>query len=252
MIADCFTFFNELDILKIRLVELYPVVDRFVLVENNKTFRGHDKPYFFEENKGFYDEFLDKIIHIKLEDPGQFNSDHRRDPWEREYWQRNSISLGIKDLEDEDIIIVSDVDEIPRRSVISKLDPQPIQRLNMRAYYYGLNVYGGGEGASKATRKKFFTTAQEIRATDPPEIEDAGWHFSYLGDAEHISNKFKAFSHWELDIPTITSVSNIYDRMSRGVDLWGREEKHQIVEIDDTWPEEVKNNLEYYKKYIRS
>ena len=67
-IYDCFIFFNELDLLEIRLSELYNYVDYFVIVEANKTFKGKSKPFYFEENKQKYKKYLDKIIHVKVYD----------------------------------------------------------------------------------------------------------------------------------------------------------------------------------------
>jgi len=67
MIYDCFSFFNELDLLEIRLHELDPVVDKFVLVEASKTFQGKDKPLFYDENKERYKEFSEKIIHVVVD-----------------------------------------------------------------------------------------------------------------------------------------------------------------------------------------
>ena len=69
MIFDCFTFFNELDILEIRLNEMAPMVDRFVLVEARKTFQGADKPLYFDQNKARFTPFLDKIEHVIVDFP---------------------------------------------------------------------------------------------------------------------------------------------------------------------------------------
>lgn len=251
MIIDGFTFFNELDVLKIRLEELYPVVDRFVIVEGSLTFRGNPKPFYYEENANLYEKYWDKIHHVKVHGNHSTSLDKRRQSWEREYYQRNQIAQGFFGTQPDDIVIISDVDEIPRRSAIAQLNPEPIQRFLLKQFYYGINVYAGSCGASKATRIKYFTTAQGTRNTDPPGIEDAGWHFSYLGDADHISTKFKSFSHWELDIPEITNVAKINQRMSKIQDLWGQNHGYERVEIDDTYPEAIKDDLEYYAKYIR-
>ena len=68
MIYDCFTFFNELDILEIRLNTLYDTVDYFVIAEANKTHTGKEKDYVFEKNQARFSNFLDKIIYIKVDD----------------------------------------------------------------------------------------------------------------------------------------------------------------------------------------
>ena len=71
MVYDCFQFFNELDILKIRLNVLSPVVDRFVISEATETFSVLKKPLYYEENKEMFAEFADKIIHVVVEDTPQ-------------------------------------------------------------------------------------------------------------------------------------------------------------------------------------
>ncbi len=68
MVYDCFQFFNELDILKIRLNVLAPIVDRFVISEATETFSGLKKPLYYEENKYLFAEFADKIIHVVVDD----------------------------------------------------------------------------------------------------------------------------------------------------------------------------------------
>ena len=113
MIIDCFTFWKELDILEIRLNELYDTVDKFVLVEASRTQSMLPKPYYFEENKSRFEKFLDKIIHVKVDD----ELDVSKNPWVFDIHQRTCIKRGlstIENLSDEDFILVSDVDEIPK------------------------------------------------------------------------------------------------------------------------------------------
>lgn len=85
ILFDCFTFFNELDLLEIRLEELSSVVDWFVLVEATRTFSGRPKPLYFEENKERYSKFLHKIVHVKL----GYMPEKPSSAWELEAFQRN-------------------------------------------------------------------------------------------------------------------------------------------------------------------
>jgi beta-1,4-mannosyl-glycoprotein beta-1,4-N-acetylglucosaminyltransferase len=251
VIVDGFTFFNELDILSIRLEELYPVVDKFVVVESDITFRGKPKPYYFEQNQKMYYKYMDKIEYVKLQDSNTYNSDEHLAPWEREKWQRNQIGQGFAGLDEDAMVIVSDVDEIPRRSTLQGLEVQEITSINMDMYYYSLNVYGGKWGAAKILPKRLFTTAQEMRAFEAKKwIDDAGWHFSYLGDPASIAMKIQSFSHWELDTPTVTDLEAIKRRMQSVQDIWGHGENYTLVDVDDSYPEAVKNSPEYFKKYI--
>lgn len=117
MIYDCFTFFNELDILDIRLHEMSPVVDKFVLVEAKKTFQGDSKPLYFSENKRRYAKFSDKIIHVVIDFPDDIEkvTPYRHTAsitWAREFYQRDQISQGLVAAQPGDLIIISDVDEI--------------------------------------------------------------------------------------------------------------------------------------------
>ena len=84
-VVDCFTFYNELEILELRFLELYDVVDKFIIVEANKTFKGDFKPFILEENKLRFEKWWDKVAHIKVYIP-----DNLTDAWSREKYQRNS------------------------------------------------------------------------------------------------------------------------------------------------------------------
>ncbi len=141
-IIDCFPFFNELDILEIRLNELYDSVDYFVLVEASKTQSLIDKPFYFEQNKERYSKFLNKIIHVKIEDCPK--NSHT---WEMENFQRNSILLGlgkIKDLNDQDIIIISDLDEVVSSNSIASIKSQNLNvgaiALDFFVYFFNLKT----------------------------------------------------------------------------------------------------------------
>ena len=130
MVLDCFIFYNELKMLKFRMTELNDYVDYFVLVEGTRTFSGDEKPLFFKENEEMFSEFKDKIIYVcddSMPYSGHEKSTEKDSPfyketWEREKHQRNSIDLGIQQLEeklsDSDVILVSDCDEIPSPAVI--------------------------------------------------------------------------------------------------------------------------------------
>lgn len=250
MKVDCFIFFNELDVLKIRFEELYDVVDRFVLVESDKTFRGQPKPYYFEENKEHYTKYLDKIVHIKLVDTNDYGVDEHHEPWEREYWQRNQVMQGLNDCSPDDIIILSDVDEIPRRNIIRDLSFDFIESIELTGFSYSINMHDCGFYTIKAVKYSHIDSPQNIRTTPPNSIvKNGGWHFSSLGDEYHISHKLKSFAHWELDIPERTDPAKIKQRMLDGVDIIGDGHRYMKLEIDETWPEEIKNNREYWRKY---
>ena len=110
MIYDCFTFFNELDLLTIRLELYYKIVDFFVICECSKTQKNIDKPYYFKLNKKKFERYLDKIIYIKADDPPIYDN-NKELCWVIENYQRNQIIKGLKNCKKDDIIFISDLDE---------------------------------------------------------------------------------------------------------------------------------------------
>jgi hypothetical protein len=113
-IYDCFTFYNEFELLDLRIAEIYDQVDVMVIVEANQTFQNNPKPLYLRELRSRY-QHLDKLRVISLSDmPGG-------DPWANERHQRDAIIRGLDDAAPEDIIMISDADEIPRPSTIEIL-----------------------------------------------------------------------------------------------------------------------------------
>lgn len=166
-IYDCFNFFNELDILEIRLNILYEHVDYFVIVESSVTHSGESKPFYFEDNKERFSKFLDKIISYKIYDTpfdfvnlpetnnvelnnvfnsikvqtNRFNRNYQQD-YGRDFFQKESVRRALINCNDEDIIIISDADEIPNPSIFGKLTDieNTIYSLNQFTYYYYINI----------------------------------------------------------------------------------------------------------------
>jgi beta-1,4-mannosyl-glycoprotein beta-1,4-N-acetylglucosaminyltransferase len=110
MIVDAFMFYNELDILELRLEVLDKYVDRFVLVESEVTHVGGPKPLFFTENKERFAKWSHKIRHVVMTAE---EAPKETDPWHRETYQRNCILRGLDGIDDNDVVFISDVDEIP-------------------------------------------------------------------------------------------------------------------------------------------
>lgn len=120
-IYDCFTFFNELELLELRLKILSPYVDYFVLVESNITFRGKNKPFYFDINDTRFKPYVNKIIHIKYENIPQ---ETKPNDYALEVQQRNYILKGLQQINncnDNDLVIISDLDEIPNPSILKHL-----------------------------------------------------------------------------------------------------------------------------------
>jgi beta-1,4-mannosyl-glycoprotein beta-1,4-N-acetylglucosaminyltransferase len=177
MIYDCFTFYNELDLLEVRLHELCDVVDRFVLVEATQTFQGNPKPLYFEEHKDAFSRYADKITHIIVEFPderalrSQLSTRPSNMTWAREHYQRDQISRGLKALPD-DLIIVSDVDEIisaaKLRGAIAGRRPHDLTIFAMSIYTGCVNRRVTGSVWEKGPRMiefSDFTGAEHLRLT---------------------------------------------------------------------------------------
>jgi beta-1,4-mannosyl-glycoprotein beta-1,4-N-acetylglucosaminyltransferase len=200
-IVDAFIFFNELEILKARFEELYDIVDYFVLVEGKLTFTGLSKPLYFSENKHLFKQYVDKVIHIVVDD---FPSTD--DPWAREQYQRNYISKGVEQLQlnDSDLIFISDVDEIIDGTLVYdlKYGIKPVEfhiyNLLLKLYYYSLEWTTERRWwFSKMVTYNFFKTKtpQELRFNiEGYDFYNAGSHITYYGNAENIITKLKSFS----------------------------------------------------------
>lgn len=222
MVYDCFTFFNELDLLEIRLNVLKDVVDKFVLVEAGETHTGKPKPFYFEENKSRFAEFADRIIHVKIEKfPAVCGTS-----WARENWQRNRIDEGLKVCaKDDDLILISDVDEIPNPELVAKDVPASgVTIYNQRYYAFYLNYDDVRQQYWYGTRRVRYrdflhaydgvkvleneilpsivnegTTASKIRCRHLPRsrggekvMQHGGWHFTCLGGAKAVVRKMQS------------------------------------------------------------
>jgi beta-1,4-mannosyl-glycoprotein beta-1,4-N-acetylglucosaminyltransferase len=245
-IIDSFIFYNELDLLFYRLSILYEHVDKFILVECRYTFSGHTKPLFYLENKDKFHNFNDKIIHIIVDDVPYIYPNIKynlNQQWDNEYHQRNCIKRGIdiliseNFLNDEDIILTSDVDEIPNPNILiqTKLhnlgfNHDTLNRLALDMYYYNL-YYRVGEGSNwhgvkLLTYKSYKNnklTFQQMRiwewTNNVPVINNGGWHLSYFGDIDFIVKKIQSYSHQEYNNVTYLNREQLLEKIKNGTNL---------------------------------
>jgi len=265
-VIDCFMFFNEFDLLTYRLNTLNDVVDYFVIVEATHTYAGKEKPLFYYDIRDSPElaKFKNKIKHIIVNDfPYKYpniNID-RRDQWANEYHQRNCISRGIERIgvNDNDIIGISDLDEIPDRDVLRKLKNGEIQvdiaSLELDLYYYNLNTSYGKWKLSKVingkTYKALNTTCSNLRDYHSASvIPRAGWHLTYFGDSSFIKTKIESFSHQEYNKNQFTDLESINNRLKNFSDPFDRsEEKIEVVPVSNNnyLPHEYQT---YLSKYV--
>lgn len=252
-IVDCFTFFNELDLLKFRLEELYDKVDHFVLIESTKTFTGQVKPLYYSLNKDEFEKWNDKITHVVVTDMPislpQYKIDElvalpeiRNINWVREHHQRRSVAKGLSrlNLNFDDVIILSDLDEIPDLSIAEKnikfLDMGPIV-FEQDWYIWNLDWMKGMKwrGSTMFTyshyvnNKDIFQHLRNIRWDDITgesefTIINCGWHFSWFGSSEFIRKKMFAFAHTETATEYFRNLKNIEYLVREGL---SPEEPHE-------------------------
>jgi len=245
---DCFMFFNELDLLEIRLNTLASRVERFVLCESTLTHSGKPKSLFFDENKDRFKGF--NITHLVSD--GGMTPDagkNRGDPWRRENYQREFLMNGIKDEEPDTMILISDVDEIPDLETYQE-GVEGVFR--QRVYYYYFNVYAcvNNWKGTIAIRKKNITTLNKLRDNRNRTAGNGsrGWHFSTLGTVDNIIYKIESFAHYDLDRPDIKAMipenrRTLIDPYRRG---WNRIPTQCMVE-EPSGPKWLLDNKDRYK-----
>ena len=266
-IYDCFTFFNEFDLLELRLRELYDHVDYFVLVEGNKTFQNQEKPFYYDSMKYRYSQWRDKIIKVKLLDMPE-----NTDPWGRERHQRDGIIRGLRTADPNDIIMIGDADEIPRIETIHKLRESrqsiwgfrmPLFNFKFNYMLYTQDYYSVWSGA---IRRGLLNSAEDFRrmrhvlnqcpynfSDDNVQIvEHAGWHFTYLGAEDFAKSKIQSFAHDETNRPEILDQLDIADSIKRGVGIIRTNEDYRFtpVAVDNYLPKTIVDNVDQYKEQL--
>lgn len=278
MVFDCIPFFNEIDILKLRLNILSPYVDKFIIEEASVTFSGEDKDMIFADNRDKFKEFLDKIIYVPVTDTPDGITTHERD-----YYQKNKLMNGLKEAgaTESDVIIFGDVDEIPEpgalKNIIDNFDKTKVYHLAQRNFYAFFNmedvsgellsITGDFPEIPDAERKWLGTKVTSlqnipkegivrlrdiIKATDERSVRvaDGGWHFSYMG-GEHETNALKrigkkviAAAHQEYNDREI--LAETMDRLVLGQDIFGRNARFERVEVDESYPQYLRDHLSEY------
>lgn len=275
LVYDCFNFYNEIDILEMRLNILYPHVDKFVIVESSVTHSGVEKPFYLDLYREKFSKFEDKIVSFKIYDtPRDFVNlpetddpalkqvfsfirsqttrfDRRTQPdYGRDFFQKESVRRALFNCDDDDIVIFSDADEIPNPDTIKVLDlSRGMYRLNQTTYYYYLNVLKQRDwcGSRIALYKDIKNISlNELRGDDllTTEIKDGGWHFSFMGGEKMVKNKLLSYS--ARDLVNRSVIENVENNMQRNIDPFFRSQL-EVVEIDKTYPQYLIDNIEHYK-----
>ena len=242
MVVDSFIFFEELDLLELRLTILDAVVDRFVVVEGTRTFSGKEKPLHFAAHRERFAKWLPRIDYVVVDDWPVTD-----DPWVRENFQRNAIARGWEHLQAEDTVILSDLDEIPKPQAVAAnagkggymwfmqcdhrgfINAQTVRRpiWSSGSRMFSLAAFRRIAEMKDFKYNKFAPAAYNEGATcvkarrlrGAVSIPDGGWHFSYLGGIESIIRKIQAYSHQERNTPEFLDPARLKQMLLEGRDV---------------------------------
>lgn len=264
-IYDVFTFFNEFELLEIRLNILEPYVDYFVIVEATETFSGLPKKLYFEEKKHLFEKYKDIIIHYVIDDTPADEGDLRRRlqnknlsdldreiinnaltsdnvpkgviHWLKEFYQKEMIKKALIGLSDNDICFISDVDEIWNPEAKIDYTRDDIFKLKQDVYAYYLNNRSSEPWAGtlvtkyKNIRSGVLNHLRTAGKTKYTYIDNGGWHFTNQGGADQIQKKIEA-SYGPEDLNKDDIKSKIKMRMLKNQDYIGRKFRFWVDEKD--------------------
>ena len=292
---DCFMFYDESLLLEIRLNILNKFIDKFVISEAKYLHNGKQKKLNFNIND--FSEFRNKIEYIVVDnDPEGIKYSNPKDSTEksdnikilnslmRENYQREMLARGLRSLDDEDIIIISDVDEIPNLTNFNFKDlKNDIAIFKQQMFYYKFNLYYKNFNlfGSKAVKKKNFISPQWLRNIKSKKyanwrldtffskkkyrnikfIENGGWHFTCIKKPKKVHEKLLSYLHhqdYESSKLTIKDIENkinkreiLYDHsMDKKIrNKWLTNKKLEIIN-DSNLPDYLKNNREIYNDWF--
>jgi beta-1,4-mannosyl-glycoprotein beta-1,4-N-acetylglucosaminyltransferase len=257
MIYDCFRFLNENDMLEIRFRQ-HSFADKFVIIESSQTTSGLPKPYNFDAAR--FSEYKDKIIYLQIgnidarkEEYEYFENNIER--WNRELVHHGALKQILPILTDRDIIIWSDVDEMLKA---------PPTRGNFRytssLYYYYFNnrLYDKKTGLFLPWKYQVSFTKKILSEYNPFHlrnsntikwnvIDDAGWHFAYIGDVDKLKYKLEAAAHQEYNTDQVKR--ELSDKIKQGVDFASDRYPGKRSPIEEM-PQYIIDNRDKYQKYI--
>lgn len=273
-IFDCFIFYNELDILDIRLNTLDPLVDYFVLVESTHTFTGQPKELIYAKNNRRFKKFHDKIIHVVVDDmPRQAET-----TFVREAHQRSAIGRGLVEAGPDDLVLVSDVDEIPKPELLQdalKTASGKITYFEGVYYHFRLNWRLVGRQdlmTSRMIEYRHFRDGWLLRTTKGKRsaslpgwlerlmwtpyaalrhhallgrriIPEGCWHFSFMTEPDEIRAKLSAYKAPDrLKLKDLRDEA-VEERLSKRRSMFDTE--IEVVPLDEM-PEYVRKNTQKF------
>ena len=258
-VIDVFTFNGENAVLRLHLSILDQYVDRFVIVEANKTFTGFDKPLYFFRDQRFFKKWWKKIDYYVVNDwddpqlweqairsPNTKGADH----WKREFYIKESIHKALKyaKVQDDDTLLLGDVDEIIDPTVKYESDSPFKAKLRVYAYYlnnlsneefYGTIVARYGDIKDKILNHVRSDTSLHSKG-DP-----LGWHFTSMGGIDEVRRKLND-SYTPETYNTYDVQEQLPNRVRQGVDYLGR--PFTFVKDESQWPLFLKQNRDKFDR----
>ena len=264
-IYDCFQYFNEDHVLDLRFNILDQKVDYFVISESTKTHQGKTKKLNFNINN--FSKFKHKIKYIVADYDKKIDfENHMGGESVVEQHQRNSLSGGLINASDNDLIILSDADEIPDLNKLNQIKTKTkFTAFSQKMFMYKLNLQNLNESnwiGSKISLKKNLPKPQKLRNLKfkkypfwrvdklGQQIINGGWHFSFLQKPSDILKKIKSYSHGEFNQNEFIDEKKITQKIANHEDIFNRSFNLKIINIDETYPEYIKNNKKLLNEWI--
>ena len=291
---DCFMYLDEDIVLDLRLNQLDNFVNKFVIVESKFTHSGQKRKLNFNIEK--FEKFKKKIIYLVLDkeppnlemvnnddDEKTKNSKYILNGMKRDFYQRNFIIEGLKESTNNDFILISDLDEIPK---LENIDLHSIKEkfvfFRQKMFYYKFNLCSKSVTwtGTRGCKKKYLESPQWLRNikdrkypvwridtlfsqnkySDINFVQDGGWHFSYIKTAEDIEKKLKSYAHhreYDLNSLGLKKIKNKIQNKESIYDLktdmrnskFDSGQKLIVLETDEL-PVYIQNNLDKYKQWL--
>jgi beta-1,4-mannosyl-glycoprotein beta-1,4-N-acetylglucosaminyltransferase len=280
-------FCNEIDLLYLRLEILDPLVDYHIITESNITHSGISKPFNYEDNMEIFKKFWPKIKYQKFSqfpksyehlDPDTTDNELLKLVYQKlnahTHWPKNHngygndaiekeiVLLQMGDCKPEDIIISSDLDEIPDpkslKEVLDNFEPDKVYNFKQRMFYYYLNIEKEDNwiGPTVMTFEKFkYGSVSDFRLHRRDYlVNPGGWHWSYMGGVDKVKDKVEAINEYQFNVPIVKDnlKANIDNCLVNGHDLFYRPCKFWKVPINlENYPAYLVEHIDEYKDYIK-
>jgi len=280
-VYDCFCYFNEDMLLELRLETLWDYVDYFVISEASYSHAGVARSTHFDIKR--FEKYASKIRYIQLDQ----RPDGPNDFWKNENFIRNNVAKGLFDAKPDDLILISDLDEIPDPEKIKEYQPRYLRGdFDQRYYSYFLNNYWLGDVDGKGIVKpksniwrgtkittyrhfmEFFkgnaTSVRSYKSSgvwrsikrawfrqfNVQLIKNGGWHFTWVFSMENIIKKIQSTAHQEYNKPEYRDPVRIKELIASGKDFHKPNSRYQLQELDGQFPRYLLEHQDKFFEFI--